>query len=53
MLNNGKPTPAVIAILKMHAFRWAPSERAWQRQLNGAGRMHTDLVLEAIEKVGG
>lgn len=49
----GKPTPAVIAILKMHAFRWAPSERASQRQLNGAGRMRTDLVLEAIGKVGG
>ncbi len=49
----GKPKPAVIAILKMHAFRWAPSERAWQRQLNGSGRMHTDLVLKAIESAGG
>lgn len=49
----GKPSPAVIAILKMHAFRWAPSERAWQRQLNGSGRMHADLVLHAIESAGG
>ncbi len=49
----GKPSPAMIAILKGHAFRWAPSEGAWQRQLNGAGRMHTDLVLDGIEKAGG
>jgi hypothetical protein len=49
----GKPSPAVIALLKGHAFRWAPSERAWQRQLNGSGRMHTDLVLHAIENAGG
>jgi len=49
----GKPSPAVIAILKKNAFRWAPSERAWQRQLTGAGQMYATLVLDAIQKAGG
>ena len=48
-----KPSPATIAILKAHAFRWAPSELAWQRQLNAEGRMHADQVLRAIESTGG
>lgn len=47
----GKPSPAEIAILKAHAFRWAPSEGAWQRQLTGSGQMHATLVLDAIGNV--
>lgn len=32
-----KAAPAIIAALKSHGFRWAPSVPAWQRQLsNGA-----------------
>lgn len=49
----GKPTPAVIATLKSNGFRWAPSERAWQRQLIPAGRMGADLVLGFIKMSGG
>ncbi len=49
----GKPTPAVIATLKSNGFRWAPSERAWQRQLTPAGRMGADLVLGFIKLSGG
>jgi len=30
---NGKPAPDVIALLKSHAFKWSPSNMAWQRQL--------------------
>ncbi len=30
---EGKPSPAMIALLKSHAFKWAPSLQAWQRQL--------------------
>jgi hypothetical protein len=49
----GKPTPAAIAILKANAFRWAPSEQAWQRQLTGSGQMYATIALAAIEKAGG
>jgi hypothetical protein len=48
----GKPSPEVIAKLKQHGFRWAPSERAWQRQLNAAGHMGADLVLSFLATGG-
>lgn len=34
----GKPAADVRARLRMLGFRWARSQGAWQRQLNGAGR---------------
>lgn len=30
---GGKPAPEIIALLKSHAFKWSPSNMAWQRQL--------------------
>lgn len=30
---NGKPAPEIITLLKSHAFKWSPSNMAWQRQL--------------------
>lgn len=33
----GKPDADTRALLKSNGFRWAPSENAWQRQLNNAG----------------
>lgn len=44
----GKPAPAVIADLKASGFRWAPSEGAWQRQLNNAARWAADQVLAKL-----
>ena len=43
----GKPGEATRAKLKANGFRWAPSESAWQRQLNNAGRYAARVVLEA------
>ena len=34
----GKPPAEVRKRLKAHGFRWAPSQGAWQRHLNNAGR---------------
>jgi len=41
----GKPAPDVITKLKANGFRWAPSERAWQRQLTPSARWAADRVL--------
>ena len=35
---GGKPGPKTRALLKSNGFRWSPTEGAWQRQLNDAGR---------------
>lgn len=35
---EGKPEPAVRAELKGNGFRWAPTQGAWQRQLNNGAR---------------
>lgn len=45
---DGKPSPAIIAELKSRGFRWAPSEGAWQRQLNNAARYALTHVLRAV-----
>jgi hypothetical protein len=29
---DGKPSDEIRSLLKSHGFRWAPSEKAWQRQ---------------------
>lgn len=41
----GKPAPDVIAKLKGHGFRWAPSVGAWQRQLNNAAIYAADQIF--------
>ena len=30
---EGKPAREIITLLKSHAFKWSPSNMAWQRQL--------------------
>lgn len=44
----GKPDEATRATLKANGFRWAPSEGAWQRHLNNAGRWAAERVLKSI-----
>ena len=48
---DGKPAPEVRDILKAHGFRWAPSQSAWQRQLNGNGKYAARQVLEKLATV--
>lgn len=47
----GKPPAAVRTLLKSFGFKWAPSQDAWQRQLNANGLSATRAVLAQIEKV--
>jgi hypothetical protein len=44
----GKPDADVRAKLKREGFRWAPSEGAWQRHLNNAGRHAAKCVVDAL-----
>jgi len=46
----GKPDQNTRTHLKNHGFRWAPSEMAWQRQLNNSGRYAAELVINQISK---
>lgn len=45
---NYKPEQASRDVLKRCGFRWAPSNGAWQRQLNNAGRWAAKAVIEAL-----
>ena len=45
---NGKPSEDVREALKFNGFRWAPSEGAWQRNLNANGKYAAEAVLNYI-----
>ena len=45
---NGKPSEDVREALKINGFRWAPSEGAWQRNLNANGKYAAEVVLNYI-----
>ena len=45
---DGKPTQKIIDMLKRYAFRWARSEKAWQRHLNENGVIAAKEVLKVI-----
>jgi len=44
---DGKPTAEIRAELKSNGFRWAPSQGAWQRQLNNAARYAAKCFLRS------
>ena len=48
----GKPSDEVRSELKSSGFRWSPSEGAWQRHLNGAGKWAAQRVVEYLNKQG-
>jgi hypothetical protein len=43
-----KPAAEERAVLKAHAFRWAPSLGAWQRQLTANGKRAAESVLAKL-----
>jgi len=53
LLFDGKPEPDVIAKLKKHGFHWSPTNKAWQRQLNNAGRYAAQTVVSFAKSVSG
>lgn len=48
---DGKPEPEIREILKSNGFKWAPSQNAWQRQLNNNARYALNRVLTQIKGV--
>jgi hypothetical protein len=44
-----KPPAEIRTILKGHGFRWSPTEGAWQRLLNGAGRYAVSRAADEIK----
>lgn len=48
LIFDGKPDVTVREILKRNGFRWAPSQNAWQRQLNSNGKYAAKTVLRQL-----
>lgn len=47
---DGKPEMEIREILKSNGFRWAPSQSAWQRHLNGNSEYSLKRVIEQLKK---
>lgn len=43
---DGVPEPSVRAELKSHGFKWAPSQKAWQRQLTNNAIYDLKLLIK-------
>lgn len=43
-----KPSAEIRAVLKRHGFRWSPTNGAWQRHRNQAGRYAARSVINTI-----
>lgn len=48
---DGKPSDEIRTIIKKHGFRWAPSQKAWQRNLNSNGRFAVKCLLIDLERM--
>ncbi len=48
-----KPGDKTKAALKHRGFRWSPTQKAWQRHLNDAGRFSAQHVAKQIAEHGG
>lgn len=47
---DGKPDAEIITALKQNGFRWAPSEKAWQRQLTENGERAAQEIIRMLEE---
>ena len=49
LLFSGKPSNLTRAALKSNGFRWAPSQKAWQRHLNNNSEHALERVLKELD----
>lgn len=50
---DGKPDAEVRTLLKSNGFKWAPSQRAWQRQITANGKYALNKVMEKMKEMEG
>ena len=50
---DGKPDEEVRTLLKRNGFKWAPSQRAWQRQITANGKYALNKVMEKLKEKEG
>ena len=50
-LFDGKPAAEVIALMKSNAFKWSPSNKAWQRQITPNSKYAVKLIVEQLNKI--
>ncbi|MGE0047753.1 MAG: DUF3560 domain-containing protein [Acidithiobacillus sp.] len=50
-LFDGKPDDAIRDLLKSNGFRWAPSEKAWQRQWTGNAAYSAKSVIKKLNEM--
>ena len=48
---DGKPAPEVIKLMKSNAFKWSPSNSAWQRQITSNAKYATKRIVEELNKI--
>ena len=48
LIFEGKPAQDIITLFKKNAFRWSPSNKAWQRQLTPNAIYAANKVIEAL-----
>lgn len=51
ILLRGKPEEKIRTLLKSNGFKWAPSQRAWQRQITGNGKYALNKVIEKLKEM--
>lgn len=51
LIFDGKPDADVRDVVKHWGFRWAPSQKAWQRQNTANGRYAAKQAIKAIENL--
>lgn len=48
---DGKPAPNVIRLMKSNAFKWSPSNSAWQRQITVNAKYAVKRMIEQLNNM--
>ena len=48
---DGKPSAEVIALMKSNAFKWSPSNKAWQRQITPNSKYAVKRMIEQLNNI--
>ena len=49
IINDGKPDAATIAMYKSAAFKWSPTNKAWQRQYTSNAMYSTNSIISKLK----